>query len=73
VPEDIRMVVRNHGGGHINHSMFWEMMAPKKDQQPTGTLLDKMQHSFGDLKTFKEQFAQGATKVFGSGLGVANR
>lgn len=67
VPEDIRGVVRNHGGGHINHSMFWTMMAPKKDQEPNGTLLDKMQHAFGDVNTFKEQFTQGAVKVFGSG------
>jgi Fe-Mn family superoxide dismutase len=69
IPEDIRMTVRNHGGGHFNHSMFWEMMAPKKGtgQEPTGTLLDKIQHSFGDLKTFKEQFGQQAVKVFGSG------
>jgi len=69
VPEDVRTVVRNNGGGHYNHSMFWEMMAPKKGsgQEPSGTLLDKMQHAFGDLKTFKEQFATGATKIFGSG------
>jgi len=67
VPEDIRMVVRNHGGGHFNHSMFWTMMAPKKDQTPSGTLQDKLQHSFGDVKTFKEQFTQSALKVFGSG------
>lgn len=67
IPDDIRVVVRNHGGGHINHSMFWEMMAPKKDQEPTGTLLDKMQHAFGDVKSFKEQFSQNAAKVFGSG------
>ncbi|HVZ12535.1 MAG TPA: superoxide dismutase [Patescibacteria group bacterium] len=67
IPEDIRTVVRNHGGGHINHSAFWEMMAPKNGQEPTGTLLDKIQHSFGDLATFKTQFGEAATKVFGSG------
>lgn len=69
IPEDVKTVVRNNGGGHYNHSMFWEMMAPKKGsgQEPSGTLLDKMQHSFGDLKTFKEQFTTGATKIFGSG------
>lgn len=69
IPEDVRTVVRNHGGGHFNHSMFWQMMAPKKGtgQEPSGTLLDKIQHSFGDLKTFKEQFGQGAVKIFGSG------
>lgn len=78
IPEDVRTMVRNNGGGHYNHSMFWEMMAPKKGtgQEPSGTLLDKMQHAFGDVKTFKEQFATGATKIFGSGwqwLVVDNR
>ena len=67
LPEDIKKTVRNNGGGHYNHSMFWEMMAPKNGQEPTGTLLDKMQHTFGDVKTFKEQFTQGAIKIFGSG------
>lgn len=69
LPEDIKTVVRNNGGGHFNHSMFWEMMAAKKGngQEPSGTLLDKIQHSFGDLKTFKEQFGQAAVKIFGSG------
>ncbi|MEK7605339.1 MAG: superoxide dismutase [Patescibacteria group bacterium] len=67
IPEDIRMTVRNHGGGHYNHSLFWEMMAPKKDQVPTGTLKDKIQHSFGEIKTFQNEFTEKATKVFGSG------
>lgn len=69
LPDDIKTTVRNNGGGHFNHSMFWEMMAPKKGtgQEPSGTLLDKIQHSFGDLKTFKEQFGQNAVKIFGSG------
>ncbi len=69
IPEDVRTTVRNHGGGHYNHSMFWKMMAPKKGtgQEPSGTLLDKIQHTFGDLKTFKEQFSQAAVKIFGSG------
>lgn len=67
IPEDIRGAVRNHGGGHYNHSMFWLMMAPKKDQKPTGMLLDKIQHSFGDLETFKKQFSEAAVKIFGSG------
>src|SRR5579872_6315093 len=51
IPEDVRTVVRNNGGGHYNHSMFWKNMAPKKGtgQAPSGTLLDKIQHSFGDL------------------------
>ncbi len=69
VPEDVRTIVRNNGGGHFNHSMFWENMSPKKGtgQAPSGTLLDKLQHTFGDVKTFQEQFGQSAVKVFGSG------
>lgn len=67
VPEDVRTAVRNNGGGHFNHSMFWQMMSPLKDQSPNGTLLDKIQHSFGEYETFKKKFAEQATKVFGSG------
>jgi len=67
VPEDVRTVVRNNGGGHYNHSMFWQMMAPAQKQTPSGKLLDKIQHAFGDLKTFQEQFGQAAIKIFGSG------
>lgn len=67
VPGDIRTVVRNHGGGHLNHSMFWQMMAPSKGQAPGGELLNKMQDTFGDVKTFKEQFGGQASKIFGSG------
>lgn len=67
IPQDVQTAVRNNGGGHYNHSMFWQMMAPKKDQKPSGTLLDKLQHDFGDFKTFQEQFSTGATKIFGSG------
>lgn len=69
LPDDIKTAVHNSAGGHYNHSLFWQMMAPKKgtEQKPSGTLLDKIQHSFGDLKTFKEQFGQSAVKIFGSG------
>ena len=69
IPDGVKTLVRNNGGGHFNHSMFWEMMTPKKgnEQEPSGTLLDKIQHQFGDFKTFKEQFGQAAVKIFGSG------
>lgn len=67
IPEDVRTVVRNHGGGHYNHSMFWEMMSPKGGGEPTGIVLEKIKQYFGDFKTFKDQFSTGATKVFGSG------
>lgn len=67
VPEDIRTTVRNNGGGHYNHSLFWQMMAPKAGGEPTGTILNEIKQYFGEFKTFKEQFTQGAIKIFGSG------
>lgn len=67
LPEEIKKVVRNNGGGHYNHSMFWQMMAPKKDQAPSGTLKDLIEHAFGEVDTFKDQFSEAATKIFGSG------
>jgi superoxide dismutase, Fe-Mn family len=67
VPEDVRTIVKNNGGGHINHSMFWQMMAPAQNQKPQGALLDKIQHDFGGYEDFKKKFSEGATKIFGSG------
>jgi Fe-Mn family superoxide dismutase len=66
-PEDIRTVLRNHGGGHYNHSMFWQMMSQKKDQMPEGNLVDRINEQFGNYETFKKQFSEQAVKVFGSG------
>jgi superoxide dismutase, Fe-Mn family len=66
-PDDIKTVLRNHGGGHYNHSMFWLMMSPKKDQMPSGSLLDKINEAFGDYDAFKKQFSEQAVKIFGSG------
>ena len=67
VPEDIRTAVRNHGGGHANHSMFWVIMAPKGGGEPKAKLGDAIKKTFGDFARFKEQFAQAATTRFGSG------
>ena len=67
VPEAIRTTVRNNGGGHWNHSMFWEIMAPNAGGEPTGKLADAIKKSFGDFATFKTQFADAAAKRFGSG------
>jgi Fe-Mn family superoxide dismutase len=67
VPEDIRMAVINNGGGHANHSLFWEIMAPNPKKQPEGALLDAINSTFGSLLAFKEQFTQKAMGVFGSG------
>jgi Fe-Mn family superoxide dismutase len=67
VPEDIRTTVRNHGGGHANHTMFWEIMGPKVGGQPSGAIADAIKSSFGGFDAFKEQFAKAATGRFGSG------
>jgi Fe-Mn family superoxide dismutase len=67
VPEDIRTAVRNNGGGHANHSMFWQIMAPKAGGPPTGAIADALKSSFGSFETFKEQFAKAAGGRFGSG------
>jgi Fe-Mn family superoxide dismutase len=68
VPEDIRLAVRNHGGGHLNHSMFWKMLCPAKETgAPDGKLAAALSAAFGDLDGFKKQFGEAAGKVFGSG------
>jgi Fe-Mn family superoxide dismutase len=67
VPEAVRTAVRNNGGGHWNHSQFWEWMAPKRGGEPTGRLADAIKSSFGDFAKFKEQFAAAAAGRFGSG------
>lgn len=67
VPEEIRTAVRNNGGGHYNHSLFWKMMAPVGTTELKGVLLDKINESFGSFDEFKNQFAAAATGRFGSG------
>jgi superoxide dismutase, Fe-Mn family len=67
VPEDIRTAVRNNGGGHSNHTMFWEIMGPGKGGAPGGALGDAIKSSFGDFENFKKQFADAGVKRFGSG------
>ena len=67
VPEDIRTAVRNNGGGHMNHAMFWQIMAPKAGGEPTGALADAINKSFSSFAAFKEQFAKAAAGRFGSG------
>lgn len=67
VPEEIRTAVRNNGGGHYNHSLFWKMMAPVGTTELKGALLDKINESFGSFDEFKKQFAAAATGRFGSG------
>ncbi len=67
VPEAIRTAVRNNGGGHINHSMFWQIMAPGAGGSPVGNLAQAITGSFGGFDTFKEKFGAAATTRFGSG------
>jgi Fe-Mn family superoxide dismutase len=67
VPEDIRGAVRNNGGGHVNHSMFWAIMKPQGGGAPTGKLGDAIKSTFGDLKTLQEKFNDAGVKQFGSG------
>ena len=67
VPESVRTAVRNNGGGHWNHSMFWQIMGPATGGEPTGKLADAMKSTFGGFAQFKEKFAAAATGRFGSG------
>jgi len=67
VPEAIRQTVRNNVGGHVNHSFFWEAMAPKAGGEPRGELAAAIQKTFGGFDVFKSQFGDAAMKRFGSG------
>jgi len=67
IPEDIRPAVRNNGGGHVNHSMFWEIMKPGGGGTPTGPLADAINTTFGSLDALKTAFNDAGVKRFGSG------
>jgi len=67
LPEDIRTAVRNNGGGHANHSMFWQIMGPKAGGPPSGAIGDAINSAFGGFDKFKEEFKKAATTRFGSG------
>ena len=67
LPEDIQAVVRNNGGGHLNHSMFWESMAQNAGGKPEGALLAAIEKAFGSFEAFQTVFADAAGKRFGSG------
>ncbi|KSU85772.1 superoxide dismutase [Fictibacillus enclensis] len=67
LPENIRTAVRNNGGGHANHSLFWEILKPGGSNEPTGEVADAINNKFGSLDAFKEQFANAAKGRFGSG------
>jgi Fe-Mn family superoxide dismutase len=67
VPEGIRQKVVNNGGGHANHTMFWEIMSPKGGGEPTGTLAEAIKSTFGDLGSFKGKIKEAGLGRFGSG------
>ncbi|MTH52432.1 superoxide dismutase [Bacillus mangrovi] len=67
VPEEKRTAVRNNGGGHANHSLFWQILTPNGSGEPAGALADAISSKFGSLDAFKEEFAKAATTRFGSG------
>jgi Fe-Mn family superoxide dismutase len=67
IPEDKRTVVRNNGGGHLNHTLFWESMSPDGGGEPGGDLADAITAKFGSFDAFKEQFEAAGVNQFGSG------
>ena len=67
VPEDIRTTVRNNGGGHMNHTMFWQIMKPKGGGPPTGRIAEEIKKTFGSFEDLQKQFNDTGAKRFGSG------
>jgi len=69
-PEKVRTAIRNHGGGHYNHTHFWKWMSPDGGGEPTGTLADALKAQYGDYQGFMDKFEAAALGVFGSGLSI---
>ena len=67
VPADIRTAIRNHGGGHVNHTFFWTFMSPSGGGSPSGLLANQIEDAFGGFDAFKTEFTAAAATVFGSG------
>ena len=67
LPDDIRGIVRNNGGGHVNHTMFWQIMGPNKGGNPSGGIADAINKAFGSFDAFKEKFEAAGVNQFGSG------
>lgn len=67
VPEEIRTAVRNNGGGHANHALFWQILSPNGGGEPTGEIAEAINKTFGSFDKFKEEFAAAAAGRFGSG------
>ena len=72
---EVRAVIRNSGGGYVNHCLFWRMMSPQGGQKPTGNLASALQRDFGSFEAFQEKFVKTASTLFGSGWAwlVVNR
>jgi Fe-Mn family superoxide dismutase len=69
IPDDVKTVVKNNGGGHVNHTMFWTIMKPGGGGEPTGSIAEKIKQDFGSFEDFKKQFNEMTAKQFGSGWG----
>ena len=69
IPEDIRTAVKNHGGGHVNHTIFWQLMKPAGGGEPNGAIAAQIKADFGDFESFKKLFNETTAKQFGSGWG----
>lgn len=67
IPQEVRTAVRNNGGGHYNHSLFWKVLAPSGGGKPNGLLARNIEKRFGSFEDFKEQFSSTAAGIFGSG------
>ncbi|MCA9385044.1 superoxide dismutase, partial [Candidatus Dojkabacteria bacterium] len=67
LPDDKKQAVTNNGGGHANHSLYWEVMSPDGGGEPTGSLADALNSTFGSFDEFKKKFTEKASTVFGSG------
>lgn len=67
IPENVRTIVRNHGGGHYNHSLFWTFMSPEGGGEPSGALGDALKNKYGSFQQFMDEFGAKALGVFGSG------
>ena len=67
LPESVQVAIRNHGGGHYNHSLFWQWMSPDGGGEPKGELADKINETYGDFQGFVDEFTAKSLSVFGSG------
>jgi Fe-Mn family superoxide dismutase len=67
LPENVRQKIRNNGGGHLNHTLFWQLLSPQKDQQPSGALAEALKSTFGSVADFQKKFSEAGKSVFGSG------